>query len=773
MNKSKYILIISAVVLLGILSALFFFVSRINFYGEYQISYKKNTNNGADQIFLECVTPTNRKIVIPFRSDKTIVSGFFKNIFFIYPCHCDSLRITAENNISQIAYTPNLPCTHDKKIFELKTLNDTSFQKKLIAFIVWVFNIDFVKILLFICVFILVIFASYLLYKKANHNYSKSQRNIVAQTLFILISFILWVFIIFVLLELSLRVFGTYYRTKQDNISQGDKNFTVLCIGDSFTYGIGAKQGKSYPEQLEEIIEKEEKMPVRVINAGICAGNTFQILEQIQALLKSYKPDVVIMLFGMANSWNYYGFSEEETFLNSFKTYKLILRIIENIKYKESGFEMHQRAEEFSTTLFNKTWHAFIENRKAFETAYHGGRYFLSLKKWQDALKCFSYASSLCPLNDSTRNGLWISTEKMDYDLFYNNYQFNDIRLTLMPEIIQTIDTLISNYPESVDLNIIKYRYYAVKGDTTTAIKLLDSLIAEYPDNFVLYHDMEKLLTAEELEDFFECENNVLKTNSFKTANGYFYLKKNKPLLARIYFEEVLNKDKDDGIAALGINIINLKNNSDVITAKDNKFFLLMQIQKAVYNIIYKKKENQIEHQEVQKYSHHFKNKLIDDLEKNLEKSDSVYYVNSATIMTSLLEIVHEDFFLYHYNKRSKSIKDEDVLKWIENDINNITDICIKQGFKIICMNYPIIPPPNSEETSFWAVQAGFIWEHLSRQKNIPFINQDSIFDLLGDQKISLFEPRFTGTEHCNEKGYELMAWNIYKCMLKNKMFEK
>ena len=119
------------------------------------------------------------------------------------------------------------------------------------------------------------------------------------------------------------------------------------------------------------------------------------------------------------------------------------------------------------------------------------------------------------------------------------------------------------------------------------------------------------------------------------------------------------------------------------------------------------------------------------------------------------------------------SLDDKDIFRWIEKDISTITDICTKQGYPVICMNYPLIPPPCSDEISFWAAGVGDVWKTTARKKNLIFINQDSLFTVNFPDKSALFEPAFTGSEHCNEKGYGYMASNIYECLKKNGYFEK
>ena len=71
--------------------------------------------------------------------------------------------------------------------------------------------------------------------------------------------------------ELLLRLSGRIYYQKwmrkeqevvdaeKDFLREGDKNlYKIVCIGDSFTFGLGTTPGYSYPAQLQRILNKEK-----------------------------------------------------------------------------------------------------------------------------------------------------------------------------------------------------------------------------------------------------------------------------------------------------------------------------------------------------------------------------------------------------------------------------------------------------------------------------------------------------------------------------------
>lgn len=101
-------------------------------------------------------------------------------------------------------------------------------------------------------------------------------------------------------LECGLRIAGFVllqlqsYRNKINYVFA----YRILCIGDSFTYGVGAPIGKDYPSQLKKILnERYSKGKIEVINRGIPGGYSSLELPVILAgLIKEYSPNMIILL---------------------------------------------------------------------------------------------------------------------------------------------------------------------------------------------------------------------------------------------------------------------------------------------------------------------------------------------------------------------------------------------------------------------------------------------------------------------------------------------
>lgn len=115
--------------------------------------------------------------------------------------------------------------------------------------------------------------------------------------------------VFFVLLEASLQLAGRVVllsRGGRRAASPLSKNtITILCLGDSHTWGLGSKTSLSYPAQLEDLLggfplDKE----FQVINLGIPGMNSAMIAEQLKNKFYLYLPDIVIINGGSNNSWN-------------------------------------------------------------------------------------------------------------------------------------------------------------------------------------------------------------------------------------------------------------------------------------------------------------------------------------------------------------------------------------------------------------------------------------------------------------------------------------
>ena len=103
-------------------------------------------------------------------------------------------------------------------------------------------------------------------------------------------------------LEGLLRLGGLFAPPKLSAPSAEHPNSrSVLCVGDSFVYGIG---GESFPKQLEDILNERQRLfKFTVYNAGVPGSGTSEMLSRLEEQLRTYAPDYLIILSGANNSW--------------------------------------------------------------------------------------------------------------------------------------------------------------------------------------------------------------------------------------------------------------------------------------------------------------------------------------------------------------------------------------------------------------------------------------------------------------------------------------
>lgn len=108
-----------------------------------------------------------------------------------------------------------------------------------------------------------------------------------------------------IVIEISMRVCGFFLENR--NVSPppvAGTQYRILCLGDSFVYGIGADEHHSFPAQLADILNtKQSDKTYRVFNEGFPGDTTHRVLEKLQPGIEKVKPQLVILLCGGANLW--------------------------------------------------------------------------------------------------------------------------------------------------------------------------------------------------------------------------------------------------------------------------------------------------------------------------------------------------------------------------------------------------------------------------------------------------------------------------------------
>ena len=110
-----------------------------------------------------------------------------------------------------------------------------------------------------------------------------------------------------VLLELALQLAAPIYRAvsgRGEGRLPADSPLTVLCVGDSHTFGLNMPKLASYPERLAVLLGQRFESPVSVVNRGVPGHNAAQVVAALPEDLREVQPDVVVILAGINDTWN-------------------------------------------------------------------------------------------------------------------------------------------------------------------------------------------------------------------------------------------------------------------------------------------------------------------------------------------------------------------------------------------------------------------------------------------------------------------------------------
>ena len=198
-------------------------------------------------------------------------------------------------------------------------------------------------------------------------------------------TFILGLVATVVLLEVALRIVGMIH-FREVTARKGEvrgSDYTILCVGDSFTFGIGASEGGDYPRQLERLLNsKIGNRHFTVVNRGIGAHNTSQILNDFPAWVDEIKPDLVVILAGCANAWNYWGY-------RSYKRGNSVLSRMQDQLYRIRIFKLIKLLQKrFPDTI--RLLKARIKTSPG-SADYHAGlgNIYTELNQYEKAIKWF------------------------------------------------------------------------------------------------------------------------------------------------------------------------------------------------------------------------------------------------------------------------------------------------------------------------------------------------------------------------------------------------
>jgi len=130
---------------------------------------------------------------------------------------------------------------------------------------------------------------------------------------------------------------------------KGEDVYRVICVGDSFTFGVGLGLEDTYPKQLERLLQwKYPDKKLQVVNCGVPSYNTVREYEFIVHEALTYKPDLIIVGYVFNDSEYTVTFtSPRNKFINSlkdvmqrFRVYDFVIEKIHLMSYLIKGMAL-------------------------------------------------------------------------------------------------------------------------------------------------------------------------------------------------------------------------------------------------------------------------------------------------------------------------------------------------------------------------------------------------------------------------------------------------
>jgi len=294
-----------------------------------------------------------------------------------------------------------------------------------------------------------------------------------------LIVFLIGLFAILASLEIGLRILG-YVHLKSIEFDEGsfigdsDNQYTILTLGDSFIEGVGAPIGQKYPDHLQNLLNsKFKEKNIVVINRGVGNQNTAQLLNKLEQNIDSIKPDIITIMIGGANTWNYWGYysylkgnriySYLYNFIHRIRVYKLIKIFLNNLNDQT---EIIQTKTEQTDFIEDVPQEDIVKYYKSMKTYAEGLSYY-GKQNYEEALKLF-----LKGINEYPKNSLIYSRIGIMY-FEQQNYE----------EAVKWFKRGVKVNPD----NYIDYYFLGViftyQGDYDKALELFKEGVIVNPDS--------------------------------------------------------------------------------------------------------------------------------------------------------------------------------------------------------------------------------------------------------------------------------------------------
>lgn len=240
--------------------------------------------------------------------------------------------------------------------------------------------------------------------------------------------------------------FRFVHRSGEINIS--DRPYSIVAVGDSFTYGFGVNSEESYPATLERLIRQSGQTTI-VHNAGVSGYGIDQEYIYIQQIIRNLRPNMIIWNINMND---FFDSNESCLFL------KLGNRLVQlpgwlNTLYVQGYLTQHLPIQLLGYNVTN--FLLYLPNRifgLARMTPICTG--LLSAKGIQEkTIRLVNEANKF-----AREHGVTLVTTLVPYQWFFNKSAYNDHEEILFYKDISK--ALASAEPHFIDVNIEIARLY-------------------------------------------------------------------------------------------------------------------------------------------------------------------------------------------------------------------------------------------------------------------------------------------------------------------------
>lgn len=474
---------------------------------------------------------------------------------------------------------------------------------------------------------------------------------------------------ILVVIEIVLRLIGFIhisYVNKAGIVERKQGEHVIFCAGDSFTEGIGADNKKSYPDQLQDLLDKRLlKRECRVINIGVSGHNTSLIRNEINSSLRKIKPHLIVFLGGDANSWNAWGYGrylKQKILFYRFLDFLHSIKVVKLMKLLVITAKDRLREDKFKKEKVNIDPENYLVAHKI------KGWNYIDHNQYDMAIKWFKKAIEESPNDNRNYYGLaWTYVGQKNYSeaiLWFEKCAQIGLIVNSCCLNIASIRNIINRLGREADdflygicncyIDIAKIIFY-FQEDYDTVFRWLEECIEKYPDN----------------------------ASEFYVVRANFYL---------------CLQDYDKVLQCMA-----------KLTDEKSRLDLFFEIG--------------------------LKRDILVDGGSGIYFKDFIKMLRNA-------------------KKHSNEIK-----LWAASDIDEIIKLCKKEEIRIIIQNYPIKSDMN------------IILERVARKHLVPFVDNRLVFrNLLSEREEQ--NDYFVSDGHCNNKGYAIMAENIFNKIIELNMFD-